>query len=105
MDLKILSWNVRGMGNRDKMVAINQNIIVAKPDIICLLETKIQAMCDRIVSDVWGSNTKSGLALALWGASNGILMVWNEEIVEMLEFEMDACSISIRCCIKGKIED
>lgn len=46
------------MGNRDKRVIINQSIVDAKPDIVCLQETKIQDMCDKFVYDVWGVNPK-----------------------------------------------
>lgn len=50
MDIKILSWNVRRMGNRDKRVTINQNRV--NPDIICLQETKIKMMNDRLMKKV-----------------------------------------------------
>lgn len=48
MDLKLLSWNVREMGNRDKRVIIHQM------DIFCLQETKIQLMFASFVKEVWG---------------------------------------------------
>lgn len=75
MDLKIFSWNVRGLGNRDKRVSINRSIVDAKPDIICVQETKIQSMSDSIIKDVWGSSTDSWVALPSWGASGGILVL------------------------------
>lgn len=55
MDLKLLSWNVRGMENKEKKVILNQNLMGSIPDILCLQETKIQVMSDRVVKEVWGS--------------------------------------------------
>lgn len=53
MDLKIISWNVRGMENRDKRAVIKQSITCAFPDIFCLQESKIQSMSDALVKEVW----------------------------------------------------
>lgn len=33
---KILSWNVRDLGNRDKQVTVGKCIASARPDVICL---------------------------------------------------------------------
>lgn len=52
LDLKIISWNIKGMGNKDKRIVINQNILGANPDIIHLQETKIQVMSDKTVKEV-----------------------------------------------------
>lgn len=54
MNLKLLSWNVKGMGNRDKRVTIHQNVGDLKPNIFCLQETKIQMMSVSFVKEVWG---------------------------------------------------
>lgn len=75
MDLKLLSWNVRAIANRDKRVITNQNIVGAKPDIFYLQETKIQLMCDSVVKDVRGPRPCVWLALLSWGASGEALLI------------------------------
>lgn len=34
MDLKLISWNVRGLGNKDKRVSVNKGIVSSLPDIV-----------------------------------------------------------------------
>lgn len=54
MDLKIIIWNVCGMGNRGKRVSIRYEISGLYPDILCLQETKLESMYNQ-VKEVWGS--------------------------------------------------
>lgn len=63
------------------------------PDILVLQETKIEVMSDLIVADVWGSYSNDWLALPSWGASGGILLIWNANKVEILDHELWAFSI------------
>lgn len=105
MDLKLLSWNVRGMRNRDKRVTIHQNIVDVNPNIFCLQETKIQLMSDSMVKDVWGSRPCGWSSLPSWGASGGILLIWDLDKIEVLEQEIGAFSFSIRCRLKREMED
>uniref|UniRef100_A0A341M898 Endonuclease/exonuclease/phosphatase domain-containing protein n=1 Tax=Brachypodium distachyon TaxID=15368 RepID=A0A341M898_BRADI len=39
--MKILNWNVRGLGNSDKNLLIMNAICSTRPDIVCLQETKL----------------------------------------------------------------
>lgn len=54
-------------------------------------------MNDLIVKEVWGCRTSSWLALPSWGASGGILVIWDENKLEVLEHELGAFSVAIRC--------
>lgn len=96
MDLKTLSWNVQGLSNKEKHIIISQGFIIAKPDLICLQETKLREMNDMFVKDIWGLSSSSWLALLSWGASGGILLIWNKQKLEVLDHELGAFSISIR---------
>ena len=42
MKLRILSWNVKGVKDRDKRKLIKDVIKTQKVDLVCLWETKIQ---------------------------------------------------------------
>lgn len=96
MDFKIFSWNVRGLGNRDKRVTVGQ-CISKSLDLVCFQETKLSVMNDMIVNDVWGQRTSSWLTLPYWGALGGILLIWNENKLEILDHEIITFSVSIRC--------
>lgn len=69
MDLKNLSWNVRGLRNRDKRVVLFQCIVKTCLDILCLQESKIREMSEGFVQDIWGLQTLDWLSLPSWGAS------------------------------------
>lgn len=63
MDLKLLTWNVRGLGNMDKRVAICKDFNGVFSDILVLQETKVEAMSDQFVREIWGKPSKYWLAL------------------------------------------
>lgn len=96
MDPKLLSWNVRGLENRDRRITIHKALSGVYLDILVLQETKIAIMSNLMVKEIWGKASSHWTALPSLGASGGILLIWNEERVEMLESEMGAFSISIQ---------
>lgn len=71
--------------------------VMHKPDILCLQETKSRVMSEELVEDVWGCQTSSCLVLPSFGAFGGILIIWDDNKIEMMEHEIGAFSISIKC--------
>lgn len=53
-----------------------------------------------MVKEVWGLRPSKWLVLPSWGASEDILMVWDVNRVEVLDHEIGAFSIAIRCRLK-----
>ena len=49
MRLRILSWNIKGVNDRDKRNLIKDVIKTQKVDLVCLQETKIREMTSGIV--------------------------------------------------------
>lgn len=45
--IKLLSWNVRGLNEKDKRLAVRQSILIEKSDVVCLQETKMCGMTAR----------------------------------------------------------
>ena len=52
MNLKILSWNVRGLNDRQKRSIVKNLLHGWKCDIICLQETKLTGMDRQMVGSV-----------------------------------------------------
>ncbi|RVW60901.1 hypothetical protein CK203_049307 [Vitis vinifera] len=52
MKMKILSWNVRGANDSSKRKVIKTFIRNQRVDVICIQETKIQAMSDNIARSI-----------------------------------------------------
>ena len=49
MNLKILSWNVRGANDNSKRKIIKSVIRKQKVDLLCIQETKLQVMAEGVV--------------------------------------------------------
>ena len=53
MNLKILSWNVRGLNDRRKHSIVKNLLCDWKCDVICLQETKLIGMDRQMVGNAW----------------------------------------------------
>lgn len=47
--MKIMSWNVTGLGSKRKMVVVKEQLLRLYPDIVILQETKIERF-DRMMA-------------------------------------------------------
>ena len=54
MNLKIVTWNVRGLNDREKRLQIKNLIKMWRADVICLQETKMELMSRSLVKSLWG---------------------------------------------------
>lgn len=75
--IKVLSWNVRGLNEKDKRLAVRQTVLIEKPDVVCFQETKMGSMNDAIVTQVCGRRLKEYEYLGADGTRGGILIAWN----------------------------
>jgi exonuclease III len=56
-----------------------------KADIICLQETKMEAIDKRIIKSLWGCPHVDRISLGSNGASGGILLMWDRRVVEKVD--------------------
>ena len=49
MNLKMLFWNVRGLNEVEKRLQIRNLLRAWRPDMVCLLETKLEWITSEIV--------------------------------------------------------
>ena len=52
MNLKLMSWNVRGANDVNKRRIIKSVVRKQKVDLVCIQETKIQLMIDGVVKSL-----------------------------------------------------
>ena len=52
MNLKLMSWNVRGANDVNKRRIIKSVVRKQKVDLMCIQETKIQSMTDGVVKSL-----------------------------------------------------
>jgi exonuclease III len=81
--MKILSWNVRGLGGLEKRRDVRLLVGEKLPIIVCLQETKLQVCDDSLCASIWGSSSHSYSFRPSVGASGGLLTVWDSAEVEV----------------------
>ena len=74
MNLKLLSWNVRGVNESSKRKVIKSVIRKQKVNLFCIQETKIQDMTDRVVRSLGTGRFLDWKALNACGSARGILI-------------------------------
>lgn len=74
MKPKIISWNVRGLNERDKRLRVKNLLRDWKTYIVCLQETKLEFVSRAVVLNLWGCHHVDWCYLGSRGASGEILL-------------------------------
>ena len=85
MKPKIVSWNVRGLNEVEKHVRIRHLIREWKANIVCLQETKLKMISRKTVRSLWNNIYVDWVDLASSRASGGVVVMWDERVVEKVE--------------------
>ncbi|KAL6312516.1 hypothetical protein AAG906_033361 [Vitis piasezkii] len=96
MNLKLLSWNVRGANDINKRRIIKSVVRKQKVDLLCIQETKIQLMTEGVVKNLGVGRFLDWRALEAVGAAGGVLICWDKRSLEILEWEEGQFSISCK---------
>ena len=96
MNLKIVSWNVRGLHDGDKRLRIRNLIRLWKADVVCLQETKLGEVNRRIIKSLWGCPHLDWLSMGSNGASGGILLLWDKRVLEKMDEAVGQFSLSCK---------
>ena len=102
MNVKILSWNVLGLNDRDKRLQVRSLIKHWGADVICLQETKIELVSRRLGRSLWGIHHVDWIFLGSIGAAGGILLMWDRRVVEKIDEAVGDYSVS--CRFRGVVD-
>jgi exonuclease III len=81
--MKIISWNVRGLGGVEKKREVSNLVREKSPIILCLQETKL-SVCNYIVcNSLWNDSFVDFSYYPSMGASGGLLTLWDSKEVEV----------------------
>ncbi|GAU41302.1 hypothetical protein TSUD_325160 [Trifolium subterraneum] len=75
--MKLISYNIRGMGGKDKKVDIRNLISHNSPEFVCIQETKLEKIDRTICSFLWGSDKFDFEFKESDGRSGGLLVLWD----------------------------
>ncbi|XP_057452341.1 uncharacterized protein LOC130744170 [Lotus japonicus] len=90
--MKILSFNVRGLGVGAKRRVIRELACQNYVDMLCIQETKLQNADRRLCNMLWGDTDYDWRASPAVGSAGGLLCIWNantfavEEVVQGSRF-------------------
>ena len=76
MNLKLLSWNVRGLNDFSKR---------SRADPVCLQETKLEYLTRGMIRSLWGSPCVDLLFVGGLLDSGGVLLMWDKRVLEKLD--------------------
>ncbi|KAJ9682358.1 hypothetical protein PVL29_018304 [Vitis rotundifolia] len=77
MKIRILSWNIRGANNCDKIKVIKALIKKNRVDLGCLQETKIQEMSRGLIRSLGVGRFLKWGAVDSRGSTGGIVVFWD----------------------------
>ena len=96
MNLRILSWNVRGANNKEKRKIIKALIKPQRVDLVCLQKTKIQEMNVRIMCILNVDRCQEWEAMNSRGIAGGVLVFWDNRVLQLIGLEVGNFSISCK---------
>lgn len=84
--MKIISWNICRLGSRNKIRVIKNFLCKEGPDVVMLQEIK-KEMCDmHHVSSVWRIRNRKWAEPSFYGASEGVLIIWDSKLLSVLRW-------------------
>ena len=93
MNLKVLSWNIRGANDTSERKIVKDLLRSQKLDLFCLQETKIHSMSKGSLSS---GRFLEWIAMEACGTAGGILVVWDNRSLELLDKEVGSYYVSCR---------
>ena len=92
----ILNWNIRGINDREKWLALNNKISDTKCDIICNQETKREQFDQKYIHQFCTRSFNKYDYLPSIGASGGIITIWKGALFQGETLFKNEFSLSIR---------
>lgn len=75
--MKVLSWNVRGMGNPQRRMVIIEVLSFNKVQIAMIQESKLSSMSDKIQRETWGGRFCKCVCVDAVDSAGGIILLWD----------------------------
>ena len=95
MNLKMLSWNVRGLNYPHKRDVVKNLIREWKCDIVCVQESKLDSTSSRLVISLWSSPFVDWGALDAIHIAGGVILMWDRKVFERVDLVVRSFPISI----------
>ncbi|KAG5561224.1 hypothetical protein RHGRI_004297 [Rhododendron griersonianum] len=81
--MKILSWIVKGLSNREKRNKIKKTVRDLKIDMLLLQETNLKDISKAVIGSLWGVTDCDYLEVDAIGSAGGPLTIWNSDFFKL----------------------
>jgi exonuclease III len=81
--MRIISYNIRGLGGLAKKKEIQKLISSQKPKVLCIQETKMEVIEQSIITWMWGSSDCDFAFKPSEGRSGGLLTIWDSTVISI----------------------
>jgi len=81
---RFISWNVRGINDRDKRALLKNFLRNWNCDLICIQETKLEEVELADIRSIWGNQPVGFAVLKAIGTAGGILVLWNKNSFHLI---------------------
>lgn len=89
---------------RSKRALVKDLISSVNPDSVILQETKLAKVDRRLVKSIWSSRHVAWLSLDASNSAGGIILMWKENQIDVVNSFLGAFSITIQCSFQGQKE-
>jgi len=81
--MKLISWNVRGLGGAGKRREVSHLVKEHQPFLLCIQETKLPVVDAFVCKSIWGDGKVGYSYQPSVGASGGLVTLWDLSEVEV----------------------
>lgn len=89
--MKIISFNIRGLGGRIKKKEVRLLVRMQRPDLVCLQETKLERVDRKLCSSLWEGDDFDWACKDASGRSGGLLVIWRKGCLEVSSIFFGSC--------------
>lgn len=93
--IKIITWNVRGLNEREKILAIRHTFFLEKPNMICLQETNLRTLNDSTRKEICGGRLNEFRTLEANQTRGDILVAWQGRKFSLVSYKANNFSLSV----------
>jgi len=81
--MKVISYNVRGLGGTEKRVEVRRLVQEKNPNVLCIQESKLGFVDDNVIKAIWVDALFGYSFQSSVGASGGMITVWNNSLLDV----------------------
>lgn len=93
--MRILSWNVRGLGGLSRKLVVKYLVKRQKIQIALLQETKLKHISDATANQLWGKRYVKWVAVDAVGSAGGMMMLSDSHSISVINSWKDVFSLSL----------